>query len=267
MVRGLVQRPSLLALILALGIVLAPLWLACNGGGPESLEPSPFVPTAGLAVCEKLAEAKRFRYSFEYSIESPKPTGEIDVSAVADADGPFALPPDYPDFAIGQSIEGSFEGPDKYQLVVKTQGQRDLPMVFIGERQWINQAGQWLESQTSGLGVPFPPNLVCLSTLSAMDLTSSTASEEVINGEKARHFREEQVPREVAAGLLGPESDMGRLLKLYTVDAWISDETGLPLRITADSVANYPSGREMKMNLNLELKDFQDKKIKIEPPS
>ena len=64
-------------------ILAALFWLACNGNGGGQGSTAVPGPTAS-ALCQPLADAESFRYEFGYEMESLKPEGPIDTSAVGD---------------------------------------------------------------------------------------------------------------------------------------------------------------------------------------
>ena len=250
----------------ALAMALAFLSLACTGGkqGSPDLPGLPGEGTVGLATCNELAKAKRFRYNFEYKLESPKPSGDTDASAVGNP--PFVLRPNDPDFLIAQTIEGSFVEPDKFSLSIKTPGQADLPTVYIGERRWAKLGDSWAESESSTLGPPFPPLMVCLSALTGLEFDAVTPAEEELNGLAVRHYSFGQITLEnMATALWGSESDMGRLLKVHDVEVWLTEDGSLA-RLETRSQGTYPSGRKLLLEQALDIKDVNAGDIEVEPP-
>lgn len=245
-------------------ILAALFWLACNGngGGQESTAvPGP----SASALCQPLADAESFRYEFGYEMESLKPEGPIDTSAVGDP--PFALAPDADDFTFFQEVEGSIISPDSADIVSRSSiSAIDLPQIFIGNLQWVNLGDIWIES-TGSQPMPFPPLSVCDAVLGDLDLGGIAASEEEIDGTDALRYRVEEVELDAAQLLFGAQSgDIGRLLTTYRVDVWLSADDDLPLRIEASSVGTYPSGRELTIDLTLSVKDVNDGDIVVAPP-
>lgn len=246
------------AALMVIGVLL---WAACTGGAEKGPGPG----QAGLASCQPLSKVERFRYIFDFKIESPQPQGSVDETAVGDP--PFAINPTDESVTIQQVYNGSFIRPDRYMIRIETQSEEDaapIELVFIGEESWLNAGDQWLPG---GGPNAFPPLLICESILSGVDLTGLAVSAETIDGQPVSHFRLEETQLNIAAVIpgFGPLSDMGRLLKTSSVDIWLAEE-GWPARLEVGSKGAYPSGREMLMEISLEFKDINAKDIKIEPP-
>ncbi len=237
--------------------------VACNGGGTGEEGPEGS-PVAGVTdLCQPLAKAERYRYSFTYKVESLKPTGEIDVTAVGDP--PFALPADAPDFQVTQTLDGSVQNPQRVEMTIRTEGTGDLQMVFIGPDQWILTGDRWIKRQAEL--VPFAPLDVCNAMLLGLDLTGAEATEDSVDGEKVLRYEVKAAELQTAVKLWTQQSDMGRLLKTYDVSVWLSDKGKAPVRMESRTIATYPSGRELSMDLSLTIKDVNAGDIKIEPPS
>ena len=243
-----------------IGLIVA---VACSSGDNGITESLISFPSES-SVCQALGSVKSFGYALDYKIESPEPTGPIDVDAPGSES--FALPPDYLLFSFAQSFEGSIINPDRAMLVLLQEGAPGLPILYVGEQAWHNLNQRWV-----GLPDPAPlqfsPSQVCDAALAGLDFEGATPVEETVNGVEARHFRFEGAQLSTAVKLFGASSDMGRLLTVYDVDVWLESKEGWPVRIVSDGRGLYPSGREMFMNFTLEVSDVNDKDIKIEPPA
>ena len=256
-------RTNLLPWGLCGGILAAALALACNGGNGD--EGPAVIGTPDLSrACQLLIEADAFRYSFEYVIESPKPPEPLETADVGDP--AFGFPPGAEDFTFGQQVEGSIINPDSAELVIKTLGTPgELPLVFIAGREWVNLGGDWIES-TPPSAVPFPPTDVCDAIVGDLDLSGAVPSQEEISGTEAFRYSVEQADIDPAGRLFGAKTRETGILEAYSVQAWIGVKDGRPLRLEAESVGAYPSGRELRVELVLEIRDVNDKDISIEPP-
>src|SRR3972149_5744071 len=115
---------------------------ACGGGSGEgTIEGS---PVAGITdVCQPLARAKSYRYTFSYKLESLKPTGPVDERAVGSP--PFALRPGDADFQVAQELQGAVRNPDRVELTINTEGTDSLRMIFIGPNQYVLTGDQWIQ--------------------------------------------------------------------------------------------------------------------------
>lgn len=199
-------------------------------------------------------------------IESPKPTGPIDETASGEP--AFAIPPAFEDFQFTLKHDGAFIAPDKldFEISIPSQPtQASVRTIRIGDRQWFNFSEAWQEDPNPPR-FPFMPNLVCRSLLSNVNLAAATGNPESLGERAARRYRIEGVAGEAASDIFGPESDMGRLLKSYDVDVWLSEPEGQLVKVESVSRASYPSGREMTMRITLEVGPYNEGGISIEPP-
>lgn len=245
--------------------ILAAIIWACNGNGGGQGSTAVPGPTVSV-LCQPLADAESFRYEFGYVLESLKPEGIIDTSAVGDP--PFALAPDADDVTFFQEVEGSIVAPNSADIISRTSvSNLDLPQVFIGNRQWVKLGENWIESSGSQ-PMPAPPLEVCEAVLANLDLGGIEASEEEIDGTDALRYSVAKVELDAGQLLFGSaeSGDVGRLLTTYQVDVWLSADDDLPLRIEATSVGVYPSGRELRVELSFEVKDVNSDDIVVEPP-
>ncbi len=248
------------------GILMAALVLACNGNGGE--EPAVIGTLDVSRSCQLLREADAYRYSFEYLIESPEPAEPLGTADVGDP--AFGLPAGAGEFTFGQQIEGSIVNPDSAEMVITTLTTPGiLPLVFIADREWTNLGGEWIESPSRG-ALPFPPTGVCDAIVGDLDLSGAVPSQDEINGIEALRFSVEQADINPIGALFGgPTDQIGEteLFQTHSVQAWIGVKDGRPLRLEAESVGAYPSGREVRLELALEIEDFNDKGISIRPPT
>ena len=244
--------------LVAVSILLALAVLAaCNGGG-QRLTPAPGI----TSLCQPLAQAERYRYSLTYSLESPQPQGAVDESALGDP--PFAVQPTGPNFKFSQQFDGAVENPDKVELIAKTPGTPDLHIITIGSDQWVLLGGQW--NPSAGGATFFPPLGTCNAVLSGLDLTRLTPSADTIDGEKVLRYEVEGAELETAVMMWTAKSDMGRILKTFTVTLWLSEQGDVPVRIESRSVGTYPSGRELSMEVTLGIRDVDADDIEVKPP-
>lgn len=237
------------------------LWLACNGGSSVGPGPSP-VALAGS--CQPIAEFERFRYTVTYTLDSPKPEVPVDDTAVGDP--PFAMPPNGDDFLLTQVFAGSFQGPDRFQIEVETPTEEDVgtvALIILGDQIWVNVGSGWVMADFPNA---FPPLGVCQSILSSVDFSGLDFSPQTANGQETRHVTIDEAQLDTAAVLFGSESDMGRLLAVFELEVWLAEDGGWPARLVAKSTGTYPSGRQLSMEISLEIKDIDASDISIEPP-
>ena len=238
-------------------VIGALLLAACTGGDGTG------AGQAGAAACQSLSKLERFRYTFDYKIDSPQPQGTVDVMALGEP--PFAILPTAESLAVRQVFNGSFVRPDRYMIRIETRSEpdaTDIELLFIGEQSWAKAGGEWM---LAGAPNAFTPLLVCESILSDVELAGLVPSAETVDGQAVSRFQLEEAQLNTVATLFGAESDMGRLLKSYSVDILLAED-GWPVRLEVGSESSYPSGRDMAMEISLEIKDVNAKDIEIEPP-
>ncbi len=233
------------------------LWVSCNGGGEEG-------PEAVAAPCQNLEEFKRFRYTYTYKIESPKPEGPVDDTELGEP--PFAVGPSAAPLIIEQQFEGSFVAPDRYFMEVSflpEGNSQPVMLTYIGGQVWArSQETDWIPADVPNT---FAPSTVCDAVLAQLDFTTLPSTPDSLDGLETRHFETTQEGLDVAGILFGPQSDMGRLAKDYSVAVWLTDD-GWPARLEARSSGYYPSGRQMFVELTLEIRDVDAGDIEIEAP-
>jgi len=247
------------AVLLAGGVLVVA--AACSGNDKPA---GPVRPED--ASCQPLNEFESFRYIFRYKFDSPQPAAPVDETQVGDP--LFAIAPNAPPVTLEQTFNGAYRRPDSYMVSVDTNlggaSQTESPpieLLFVGGVGWVN-FGEWQQTESPNA---YPPITVCEAVLPGLDLSGLAGSQEKIDGEIVTHFRREDAQTEAVGTLFGPESDHGRLLKTVTVDVWLAEE-GWPMRLEARAAGLYPSGREVRVEFSLELKDINADDIKIQPP-
>lgn len=248
----------------ALALIMLMIAVACaggNGSGGTPVSPSPG-PGGGLIACQALAEFERYRFTLSYRLFSAQPETPLDETQVGNP--PFALLPNNPAFEFPVHHEGSVVSPDRTHLVVKNEGLPDLELIYIGGEAWSLLEGRWVPA-SSLVEVPLPPGQVCEAVMSVPDFGGVVPVEEELNGVATRHYRFDRVDSDIASVLLGPQSDMGRLLKVYEVHVWLAED-GWSARLEFRSEGTYPSGRTLLMELTLEIRDVNSKDVSVEPP-
>ena len=237
---------------------------ASDGDSPGDSPPS--TPAPGVAeLCQPLAQAERFRYSFAYSMDSPQPEGDVDAATVV-GEPPFALQPASPDFAFAQQLDGAVEQPDKLDVTVLTEGaEGEIRMIFIGDDKWVSLGDQLNPAQDQP--IPFPPVEMCDAILSGLDPTGVTPTPDTIEGVDILRYELEDVELGTAVQIWTAVSDMGRIVKKYAVTLALSKKDNVPVRMESIGVGTYPGGRTLTVELTLEIKDLNAGDIKVEPPS
>ena len=252
-------RSVCVALGAALTLLLT---VACSGGNDEPVA----LPTTGAEVCDELGRTERFRYVFDYTLESPRqeppPTGDpVEEPS-------YAIGPSADSFRLTQKYSGAFVQPDRadYEISLPDQPQQPATRgIRIGENQYFFLGDSW-QIVPEPPPFPFAPPVLCDAIVSPLDLTGKAVGVENVGGTEAQHIRLEGVTLPVMSQLFGPGSDMGRLLTSFDVDLWLSEKDARLVKVAATSRAAYPFGRELTTQLALEVNSYNDDDIEIQPP-
>ena len=248
-------------LAVLLGPTALALILACGNGTPKYYLQSAAYPT-NVQACRALNKFDRYRYKFEFRITSPMPEGPIDTTKVGTP--PFAAAPDSPTIELAQQHEGAIVNPDSIDLVMKTPGLPDQAMRWVKGDQWLDFDGDWRLIDDPA-PYNYSPALVCHSIMAGLQLTGIISTPEKVNGLDTSHYHLEDVALLTGSYLFNAGSDMGRLLQRYAVDVWLTED-GWPGRLEAESQGTYPSGRELFMELSLEISDVNSEDVAVERP-
>ncbi|MEX0800910.1 MAG: hypothetical protein WD379_06835 [Dehalococcoidia bacterium] len=240
-------------LTFAVALLGAAMVSACDGSSSD--------PVAEVTeLCEPLARAGSFTYTIDYALDTPMLEGEVDP----DVDiGDYALQPGSPDFSLSQKLDGTYQRPDKLDVIVATEGGGELHLIFVGQERWAFLNDRWTPSQQP---VPFPILDVCDGALTGVELEGVTPEEESVNGEDTLRYELKGLKLKTTADLWGPNSDMGRVLDTFDVTLWLTEDGEVPVRIESRADAAYPSGRQFTMDLTVDIRDLNGD-ISVEPPS
>jgi len=235
---------------------------ACSGGGEAPYTPQSANFPTDVPACQAFNEFGRYRYVHSFRWFSPLPD---DIPDDADAGSPpFALFPNAPTLDFGQTYEGAIINPDRIDLVAKTKDAPDAVLRWVDGQGWTDLGNGW--QPIGAQPYNFPPAQVCDAVVKDLDLSAATPSVETVADVEAEHYRFEQVSLDTATRLWEPQSDPGRLLEVWDVEVWLTQD-GWPVRLQAKSQAQYPSGRDFFAELSLEISDVNSGDISIEPPT
>lgn len=249
------------SLLLILGIVLGiVLGIARSDDAPSYYLQSAAYPT-DVEACAAFNRFDRYRYKFTFRVASPLPAGPVDLEEVGSP--PFGLPPDSPDYELAQEHEGTIINPDKIDIVIKTPGLPDLNMRFLEGEQWTYIAGTWILADRPE-PYNYSPALICHSMMEGLQLTG-TPTPETVNGVDTTHYEFEDVSLLTGGYLFNAGSDQDRLLKVYSGDVWLTED-GWPVRLESKSSGTYPSGRELSLEVSLEITDVNSEDVAVERP-
>ena len=237
---------------LSLSILLS----ACGGEEDQTPKEATEPPISGgqTIPVASLTELKSFRYSITMHIEIPGLEDEL-----------------FPGFAALLSdveIRGASVAPDKSEMQM-TLGESGQVMgaVAIGERTWFSSGEEWTETPNGAPdGSLLSPGKLSGSVIDEKAFAGAKPAKETMNGVDALHYTADQSGLGSLADLLGvaePENDVPVETKM---DLWLTEDGGYPVRVVIDARGTDAEGREMSVQLELNVTDLNDPGIEIEPP-
>ena len=269
------MRSLALATAVALAAVVA---VACGGGGgsPTPASPTaiaPTVETARLAPCNALEAFKTYRFTSHFKLESPEPSGESTPTPqpTATAEGETTATP-----ARGHSFTGpflweyqvdaDFVAPNRISVVITGSSTLPIPIILIGDQGWLQLEGRWMEQP--GQVIPYQARDACQALFPELDLSAVQPQSETVNDTTTLHYSLSGVAKgQALAKIIGPDSDANYLIQKISVDVWLAEKSGWPARAEIRGSGFYVDGRELQMELTIDVKDVNNKKIKVESPT
>jgi hypothetical protein len=263
-VRGLTKAWQLLAIV---GLLIA-LAAACGDGGEPQAEgsatPAPTVEDGALAPCQALQALEAYRYTVELRLESPEPSDTPDEpqptptsTIVRSFDG---------DFLFEYTIETSFVAPDRFDARLTTGEEEPVAVITIGAEVWALAPSGWKVADAP-YTIPYQPLTICEAVLADLDLSAAEPQEEKANDVDTLHYTFAEVHSEQAwAKIYGPGSDLDILLKELDVELWLSEKDNWPVRMKLSSSGLYGDGRELLVDLLMDIRDANSADIRVEPP-
>lgn len=251
-----------------LGVILA-LAAACGGGGSDNGSPTPQVtgvasPAAATAApCQMLVDAKTYRYVSKTTLDSPEttetPSDDLPLPS-ATLTRPFTGP-----FIFQYDVEADVVAPDRFAYTITTAGAEPFGVVVIGQETWTQLEGNWQVAQPLTIGYQAIP--ICEAILPELDLSQAEPEREEIDGVKTLHYSfARNASPEGVAKVFGPGSDMDVLINTLDVDLWLSDDGDELVRLEFQGKGLYSDGRPLMVHVVLDVRDINDKDIKVEAP-
>jgi hypothetical protein len=283
--RGQMHRLIGLWLVL-IALALAATMAACDGGengdnsptaqptggesptaqptGGESPTAQPTGQATTSAACEALASLERYRYVSNMTLESPE---EIVPEAEGQPTPAATLTRDFTGrFLFEYNIDASLVSPDRIAAEITAGVGEPFSAVIIGDQHWITSGGEWEEVGQQYV-IPYQPLEICNALFPEIDLDQAQGEKETINGVEAQHYTLTDIPSGNSMALIfGAESDMDILFQSLDVELWVSEDDGWPVRMDIQTSGLYGDRRELKGHVQIELRDINDKDIKVEPP-
>jgi hypothetical protein len=265
---------KLWAALVVLSVVVA-MTAACDGGGSDGGSPTPgstasaspaaSPATATAPPCQSLASAKTFRYVSKVTLESPQttetPTADLPLPSPT-LTRAFGGP-----FLYESNISASVVSPDRFHFTITTTDAPAFEVIAIGQEVWQQVGGTW-EAQPLAAEIPYQPIPVCEAILPELDLSQTEPQREEVDGLETLHYNFlKNASSQGVAKVFGENSDMDLLINTLDVDLWLSDDGEELVRLEFQGKGLYSDGRPLMVHLVLDVRDINDKDIKVEPPT
>jgi hypothetical protein len=250
------------ALILLGAIVLS----ACGGGGKEEQAAPGKAPEAAATAAatpgeEALGVAMAPAQAFA-KLKSYRVNAQLTLEGTA-AEGPQAL-------ALG--VEGAFVAPDRSQVHVNADVggvKLEEESITVGGQAWVKTGGNWVEGDPQfKLGDVSPASL--LECLDAEQLQRFKPSKQTVNGVDTLRYSIDQAGIEAlgcSGAVLGQGAAPEGLPEDSSMELWLAENGGWPVRLTVTARGVMERGEEMNLNFSLDVTDANDPDISIEPPA
>jgi len=283
-----IRRPKrmvtkLWATIVTLGLTVV-LFAACGGGGDEggsptaqptdtglstvgptaaasaSVQPTQQVPAS--AACQALASLKTYRYVSNLTLqvpEEPVPPEERPTPAATITRNIVGA------YLFEYDIDGSVVAPDRLDAQITSGTQNPFDIIIIGGQRWVSLEGEWRESAQAV--VPYQPMDVCNALFPELNLDQAQGEKTTVNDVKALHYVLPATPSgQTIATIFGATSDMAILMQTMDIEVWTAEKDGWPVEMDIQSKGVYANGRQLQTHIHIELRDINDKDIRVEPP-
>lgn len=228
--------------------------VACVGSGGSSTTPTPLTQVN----CEPLTTFDRYRYAsvVTFDLEERGPDMEPETPDL----GPSA-------YKITFDIDGAVEPPDRIGAVVSypVGSGGNLPIIGIGNVTWTQVVGVWSRDDLPPPEL-YPAAKMCAGLAPDVDLSGLEGEPDEINGIPVVHYRFDDLPSQFPAAIWSLGSDFARLIDTLDVELWLAQDGGYPVRQDVRGVGHYENGRALVVEAFTEVRDINDKSIKIEPP-
>ncbi len=208
-------------------------------------------PAVSIASLEEL---KSFRFTIEMHIEMPDLEDEM-------LEGLAALFSDI-------DVTGMFVAPDKSQMKIAlgVDGE-EMEAIVVGDQTWLRFGEEWTESTEGAMDVElFSPVDLKSSIIDEGMLAVAVTSKEKMNGVDTVHYAVTETSPEQLTELFGAELQGAEMVEEMTIDLWLTADGGYPTRIVAEMAGKDEDGRDMRVELEMNIIDLNDPDIDVEPP-
>jgi hypothetical protein len=250
--------PGLAAVVILLA---GSLLVACGGGGkveeaPQAAATAAATPEEGVAgaisgPAEAFAKLESYRMNMRLTMEG----------ASAEGQGALAL-----------DLEGAFVAPDRSQTHVNARvGELQLEeeSISVGGQTWVKTGDNWVEGEPQfKLSDVSPASL--LQCLDPEQLLRFKPSKETVNGVDSLRYSIDRAGIEAlgcSGAVLGQEATPDDLPEDSSMDLWLAEDGGWPVRLTMTAQGVMDNGNEMSLDFSMDVTDVNAADIDIEPPA
>jgi hypothetical protein len=268
----------LAAVLILLGAVVLS---ACGGGGKEEEAANEKAPEAAATVAATAAVTPSATAAATAAVTPEEGTAEA-TSGPVDA---FAKLQSYnmkmhfvlegaateTPGSLTLDLEGAFVAPDRTQAHVSA-SLGDLKLeeesITIGGQTWLKTGDNWVEGEPQfQLSDLSPASL--LEGLGQDQLRLLKPEKDSVNGVDSLHYSIDRADVETLrslGALLGQDGDLTNLPEEFSVDLWLAEDGGWPVRLTMTASGTMNGSDQMSLDFSMDITDVNDPDISIEPP-
>jgi hypothetical protein len=174
--------------------------------------------------------------------------------------------------SLALDLEGAFVAPDRTQTQVSA-SLGDLKLeeesITVGGQTWLKTGDNWVEGEPQFQLSDFSPASL-LEGLGPDQLRLLKPEKETVNGVDSLRYNIDRADVETLSGLgalLGQDGDLANLPEEFSVDLWLAEDGGWPVRVTMTARGTMNGSDEMSLDFSMDITDVNDPNISIEPPA
>jgi hypothetical protein len=243
-------------MLIATGLLFSLLLSGCGGGGQGAGEGTETPTPGGQGISmASLADLDSFRYSI---------TMHIAIPGLEDQ-----LLPGFAALLSDVEIHGAVVAPDKSEMQM-TLGEsgRTMGEVVIGERAWFSSGEEWTETPGGAPDVSLlSPEKLSGSIIDEKAFAGAEPAREKLNGVDALHYSQSQSGLGSLSELLGIGEPQSAVPVETKTDLWLTEDGRYPIKLMIDAGGKDAEGRDISVQLEMDVTDLNDPGIDISPPT